>query len=100
MATGFETAFVLPAYQDVSLIKRKAEAQGFAIYGKGGTNLGDHWSTGPRTLKSFCTRNFPNRSVGFSTAPCPCTNTQGSTRTRSVFVSRAVRRHGATSGAR
>ena len=49
-------------------VKQWAASQGWEVFGRGGQNLAEYWTPGPgkkfgggpRTLKSFCTRNFPN----------------------------------------
>lgn len=57
LSTGFEVSFFVgqEGSQDGTggLTKRKVEANGFAIYGKGGQSLADHWASGPRTFRSF-----------------------------------------------
>ena len=40
-------------YIDTDLVQRKAEAQGFEVFGRGGQSLGEHWAAGPRTLNSM-----------------------------------------------
>jgi len=62
LATGFETGFALPGQnQDgVGAASRKAAAQGYEIYGRGGLRLADYWEEGPRSYWSIATRNFPN----------------------------------------
>jgi cation diffusion facilitator CzcD-associated flavoprotein CzcO len=59
-ATGFETSWTIPQFNDSKLIQRKTEAQGFQIYGRNGLHLGSHWANGPKTFNSFCTHGFPN----------------------------------------
>jgi cyclohexanone monooxygenase len=60
LATGFETSFTLPGHQDAGLVRRKVEAHGFEVFGRGGRGLGEHWAEGPRTLNGMACRGFPN----------------------------------------
>ena len=58
LATGFETSFTLPGHQDAALVRRKVEAHGFKIFGRGGRSLGEHWVLDLTTSSTYITRNL------------------------------------------
>jgi len=60
LATGFEIQFIPVGFGDVNLTARKLENTGMTITGKNGQTLFQKWKDGPRTLRGFTTRGFPN----------------------------------------
>jgi len=55
-----ETQFIAVGFGDVNLTARKIENTGMVITGRNGQTLYQKWKDGPRTLRGFNTRGFPN----------------------------------------